>query len=187
VIAFAGAVLTGGRSSRMGRDKAFVELGGRPMAAIVLATLREAGASEVIAVGGDVNRLPGLGFDRAMPDLHPGEGPLGGVLTAFDSLAGTPVVVVMACDMPWVTTEAVRDLVAALGQHPAAPVAVGQGNGLEPMFAAWRPSVCRRPLAVAFAAGERAVQAALRGLPATVVSIDATILRSANRPDDLPG
>ena len=107
------------------------------------------------------------------PTVQPGEGPLGGVLTALESLADTPVVVVMACDMPWATTQAVRHLVAALEQHPAAPVAVGQGSRLEPMFAAWRPSVCRTPLAVAFAAGERAVHAALRGLPATAVSIDA--------------
>ena len=96
---FTGAVLTGGRSTRMGTDKAFVEVDGRPMAGRVAAALRAAGAAEVLAVGGDLDRLPSLGFDRAVPDRHPGEGPLGGLLTAL-AAAGHDVVVVLACDVP---------------------------------------------------------------------------------------
>ena len=52
-IAFAGAVLTGGRSSRMGRDKATLPVDGVPMAARVADALRRAGAEPVLAVGGD--------------------------------------------------------------------------------------------------------------------------------------
>ncbi|MER3453356.1 MAG: hypothetical protein C4344_06940 [Acidimicrobiia bacterium] len=52
-LTFSGAVLTGGRSSRMGRDKAFVALGGRPLVTYPVGALRMAGATEVFAVGGE--------------------------------------------------------------------------------------------------------------------------------------
>lgn len=198
VTGFAGVVLTGGRSSRMGTDKAFVEVDGGPMAAAVLATLRDAGAASVAAVGGDVGRLAGLGFDEALPDRYPGQGPLGGVLTALeaaieaalDAPAAPDVVVIVACDMPWLTAVAVRELVGTLERNPAAQAAVGhdRSDRVEPMFAAWRPAACHGPLTQAFAAGERALHAALGGLVTCTVTLeDPMILRSVNRPGDLPG
>ena len=150
----AGAVLAGGRSSRMGRDKAFVELDGRPLAAMVLDALREAGAAPVVAVGGDLANLTALGFDRVVPDRHPGEGPLGGIVTALDAVAAD-VVVVLGCDMPWVTAEALGSLVDALAADPLADVAVGESDRLEPLFAAWRRAACRPVLQQAFADGIR--------------------------------
>ena len=59
-IAFAGAVLTGGRSSRMGQDKATLPVDGVPMAARVAGALRRAGAEPVLAVGGDQTALEAL-------------------------------------------------------------------------------------------------------------------------------
>ena len=76
-IAFAGAVLTGGRSSRMGRDKATLPVDGVPMAARVADALRRAGAEPVLAVGGDQAALEALGLTW-VADRHPGEGPSGG-------------------------------------------------------------------------------------------------------------
>ncbi|MES4792537.1 MAG: hypothetical protein C4321_05700, partial [Chloroflexota bacterium] len=81
-LTFSGAVLTGGRSSRMGRDKAFVALGGRPLVTYPVGALRMAGATEVFAVGGDRVRLTTLGLSW-VPDGHPGAGPLGGICTAI--------------------------------------------------------------------------------------------------------
>ncbi len=193
---FAGAVLTGGRSSRMGTDKALVEVDGRPMAATVLATLRDAGARNVTAVGGDAGRLANLGFDAVLPDRYPGQGPLGGVLTALESVAAPDthaapdIVVIVACDMPWLTPSAVRELVGALERSPGVQAAVGlsRTGRVEPMFAAWRPATCHAPLSRAFAAGERALHVALAGLLTCTVTLeDPAILRSVNRPDDLPG
>jgi molybdenum cofactor guanylyltransferase len=183
----AGAVLAGGRSSRMGRDKAFVELDGRPLAAAVLDALREVGAAPVVAVGGDLASLTRLGFDDGVPDLHPGEGPLGGILTALEAVVAD-VVVVLGCDMPWVTAEALRELVAALDADPLADVAVAQSDRPEPLFAAWRRAPCRPILRQAFAEGVRAQHRALgRFVVRPVVVRDPAVLRSANRPGDLPG
>ena len=50
---FAGAVLTGGLSARMGRDKALLRVDGVPMAVRVATALRAGGADPVAAIGGD--------------------------------------------------------------------------------------------------------------------------------------
>ena len=83
---FAGAVLCGGRSRRFGRDKATYAFNGTPLAKISLLALREAGASAVFSIGGDVDALADMGF-MAVPDDYPGEGPLGGIICALRQAA----------------------------------------------------------------------------------------------------
>jgi molybdopterin-guanine dinucleotide biosynthesis protein A len=181
---FVGAVLAGGKSTRMGTDKAFVEVEGRPMAGRVAAALRAAGATEVLAIGGDLERLPSLGFDRAFPDRHPGEGPLGGVLTAL-AVAGHDVVVVLACDLSAASAESVVAVLQGLGDHD---VAVAMTDRREPLHGAWRASRCRPVLVEAFERGERAVHRALALLDVGEVTVaDPSTLRSVNRPADLHG
>ena len=97
-MAFAGAVLAGGASRRMGSDKAFAEVGGRPLVARAADTLARAGADPVAVVGGDAAGLARLGLHR-VPDRWPGEGPLGGLITALDT-SPRPVTVIVACDLP---------------------------------------------------------------------------------------
>jgi molybdenum cofactor guanylyltransferase len=79
-------VLAGGRSSRMGRDKAMLTLGGRTLLARAVQTLRNV-ASEVVLLG---DRPELEGADRAIADLHPGCGPLGGMETALRDLTSRP-------------------------------------------------------------------------------------------------
>jgi molybdopterin-guanine dinucleotide biosynthesis protein A len=176
---FSAAVLTGGRSRRMGRDKAFIEVAGEPMVVRVVRTLRSAGATEVVAVGGDEDRLLAARVDHFRADLYPGEGPLGGVLVALEQ-ASTPLVVVVACDMPDLTAEAVQTTVVALGADPSLAAAVA-----DPLCAAWRPARAVPVLRRAFGAGERAMTAAIALLPHITVTVDAAALRNVNRPGDL--
>ncbi len=167
----------------MGQDKAFVEVGGRPMAAIAADALRAAGAAEVIAVGGDLARLTALGFDRAVADEHPGEGPLAGLLTALGA-ATDDIAVVLACDLPFADPAAIRLVLEAVGGHDAAMV---RTDRLEPLHAAWRRVRCLPVLAAAFDAGERAVHRSLDGLVVAEVTVaDPSVLHNANRPGDLP-
>ena len=83
---FSGAVLCGGQSRRFGRDKATYVFNGTPLAKISLLALREAGASEIFSIGGDADALGDMGFS-AVPDEHPGEGPLGGIICALRQAA----------------------------------------------------------------------------------------------------
>jgi molybdopterin-guanine dinucleotide biosynthesis protein A len=79
-------VLAGGRSTRMGRDKAMLPLAGRTLLSRAVATLRTV-ATEVVLLG---DREDLQGADRAIPDLHPGCGPVGGMETALRDLAARP-------------------------------------------------------------------------------------------------
>ena len=169
----------------MGADKALLEVGGRPLAAIVATALREAGAAEVLAVGGDAGRLAALGL-RAVPDSTPGEGPLGGLLTALRA-ATEDLVVVLACDLPFAAAPAVSAVVDALTASPGAGVAVPTGAGrLHPLHAAWRRSVAGDHLARAFADGERAVHPVLTAVGMVVVEgIDPASLQDVDSDDDL--
>jgi molybdenum cofactor guanylyltransferase len=109
---FAGIVLAGGASSRMGRDKATLALHGRSLLQHAVDTLRAAGADPVL-VSGD---RPG--FD-CVPDRTPGLGPLGGlasVLTARPDLHDR-LLLVMAVDTPRLQPPALRALARAAGRQ----------------------------------------------------------------------
>jgi molybdopterin-guanine dinucleotide biosynthesis protein A len=183
VAAFSGAVLTGGSSTRMGSDKALLEVVGRPLALTAAAALEAAGAAEVLAVGGDLGALRALGLD-ARADDHPGEGPLGGILTALRLAAHDPVVV-LACDMPEVDAAAVSALVDALVRHPDAQVAAADDGRVQGLTAAYRRAAAA-VLADRFAAGERAVRRAIEPLEVVrVAGLAPATLADVDRPEDL--
>jgi len=77
----AGFVLAGGRSSRMGRDKALVEFEGRTLVSLAAEKLQRAGLDVTIA--GARSELAGIA--PVIADETPGEGPLGGICTALTS------------------------------------------------------------------------------------------------------
>ena len=184
-MSFTGAVLTGGRSTRMGRDKALLEVGGRPLAGIGRDALVGAGARRVLAVGGDAVALSGLGFE-VIGDGWPGEGPLGAVVTALDA-AADDAVVVLACDLPFVepaTVEAV--LQAVLDGDADAAVPVNEGR-LEVVVAAYRRR-CGAVLRAAFERGERALWRAVANLTVSPVMLaEPRWLTNANAPSDVAG
>ena len=142
-----------------------------------------AGASEVVAIGGDAVALGELGL-RWHPDRHPGEGPLGGILTAL-SVVPTDVVVVVATDLVALTPATVRAVVDGLAADPRADVALAHTDRLEPLCGAWRRTA-RPALEHAFTTGERAVHVALTALAVTAVVVDAAALANVNTPADLP-
>lgn len=122
---FTGAVLAGGQSRRMGFDKAFIEVGGKQLITCSLDALAD--ASQLLVVGGDDPRLKDAAAAAGavhVADRWPGEGPLGGVISAL-SLARHPVAVILPCDLPGVTREDVAALVEAVGaaRSEAAPAA----------------------------------------------------------------
>ena len=183
-----GAVLTGGRSARMGTDKAFVDVQGTPLVALVAGALRSAGADRVVAVGGDATRLRALGLD-AVADPHVGEGPMAG----FAALANdpdartTPFVVAAACDLPALTASAVRALLAtvtAAGPDVAGAIPVVDGIW-QSQLVALRPHGLAA-MAERFAAGERALWRTVGDLGlATCTTIDPAALVDLDSPEDV--
>lgn len=106
--AVSAAVMAGGRSRRMGTDKAFIELAGRPIIARVLDVMREV-ADEVLVVANDT-RYATLGV-RVVPDRFADGGALGGIATGVGAAAHDRVLVV-ACDMPFLRADVWRALIA---------------------------------------------------------------------------
>lgn len=141
-----GFVLAGGASSRMGRDKALLELGGLPLIVRAAKLLeRVAGPPTVIAPAGRYHEL-GL---RVVPDDHAGFGPLGGIATAL-RLAASPWNLVVGCDLPYLTAEWLEFLIQRAKASAADAVLPENERGLEPLCAMYH----RR--------GEAAIQAALQ-------------------------
>ena len=175
--AWVGAVLTGGASRRMGRDKATIEIEGEPMAARVAAALIAAGAAEVVTVGPPVAGL------ASIAEAEPGQGPLGAVVAAI-RWAGGRVVLVAACDLIAPDPASFAAVVDALDAHADAAVPIVSGRA-QPLAAAYSPSAVDA-LTAAYASGERSISAALRGLRVSDVSgIDAEAFRDADEPGDL--
>jgi molybdopterin-guanine dinucleotide biosynthesis protein A len=172
-----GAVLCGGASRRMGVDKATLAIDGVAMARRVADALLLAGCSPVLAIGGDSTGLSRLGLDH-IDDEFPGEGPLGGILTALSH--GSPAVV-LACDLPNITAATITTLVDAVDGHDAA---IAYSDRAEPLCAVWSPSAAAL-LGARFDAGERALHRAIDGLDIAWVTGGRAELRNVNTPADL--
>jgi FdhD protein len=150
----AGAILVGGGSRRMGRDKARVIVDGETLLERTARTLGEV-TGRVTLVGLDTNVRADGGADdtdlvvptgiRTVPDLRRDSGPLAGLETALLSQADADVVLVVGIDHPWlqapVLTELWRRLVdaGARGEVPDA-VMLGTDRGPQPLLAAYRPA-----------------------------------------------
>lgn len=182
-----GLVLAGGRSSRMGRDKAALELDGRPLAGWVAAALRAAGVREVLLGGGDPALAARIGATH-VPDAVPGRGPLAGLAAVMGRTDG--IVVVVPCDVPGVTGGDLRALVDAVaGAEPGegADVAcVGVAGRREPLVSAWVASRCRAVVDDVLASDDHSVRAALARLDVVEVGVgDPSTLVNVNTPADL--
>lgn len=131
----AGFVTAGGRSSRMGRDKAWLEIAGRPMIAHVIAALQPATTSvSIIANDSEYARL---GFP-VLPDSHSGIGPLEAIRISLLNTKG-PRALLVGCDLPFVTSELFKFLVSLDGPYEAV-VPISANQRLEPLCAIYRSS-----------------------------------------------
>ncbi len=182
----AGAVLAGGASRRMGADKATLEVDGRPMVMAALEALHGAGVSPVCLVGGDPATFPGTGHGF-IPDRWPGEGPLGGILTALSALDedGQRPVIILACDLPDASAATIGEILDHTNSVPDAVVLPMLDGVPQWLHALWPPGA-RATLAEAFEAGERAPWRAGRMLPVVeLLIVDEGHLRDVDTPDDL--
>ena len=121
-----GFVLAGGRSSRMGRDKALLGFAGRPLIAWAVALLREAGLDTSIS-----GERPDLaGFAPVIVDRVSQQGPLGGVCAALESMSGEWGVFVTV-DVPLLPASLLSYLVERARATGAAVTLVSVGGEAE--------------------------------------------------------
>lgn len=166
-----GYVQAGGDSTRFGRDKALVGFGGRTMLAQTTGLLASV-CGEVIIVAAE-GQYPDVPVPL-LADRWPGQGPLGGILTALQSsaLRGTESIwnLIVSCDMPFLTRDWLEFL-CQRAERSAAQVAVAESaNGLEPLCACWK-TTSMPSVQAAFDSGVRKVSDAMKRLPMEVLDV----------------
>jgi molybdopterin-guanine dinucleotide biosynthesis protein A len=133
------ALLSGGRSSRMGQDKALMPFLGRPLIQRILERLANVGEQVILSTNHPADyaflNLP------SYPDIRPDCGSLGGLYTAL-SAAGQPLLAAVACDMPFANPALFKYEQLLLSQSGADVVIPSTPDGLEPLHAVYRRMTC---------------------------------------------
>jgi molybdenum cofactor guanylyltransferase len=164
-----GYVLAGGGSTRFGRDKALAEIDGKKMLLRMCELLRGVGGEvRVVVTSG---KHAGLGV-TTLTDRWPGEGPLGGIITALratlETGGGVEWNLIVGCDMPFLTRAWLNYLVERALVSPAEVMVPRSASGLEPLCACWRSSGVER-LQRAFDTGTRKITEAMKQLRMEIV------------------
>jgi molybdopterin-guanine dinucleotide biosynthesis protein A len=134
------AIQAGGKSSRMGEDKALLPFLGKPLIERVLDRVQHLGDETIITTNHPAGyRYLGLPL---VPDIILDRGALGGLYTALKA-AKSPFVAVVACDMPFANAEILEHAYRLLKEHPHIDAVIpGTEHGLEPLHAVYRRSTC---------------------------------------------
>jgi molybdopterin-guanine dinucleotide biosynthesis protein A len=183
-------VIAGGQASRYsGAAKGLLEVGGRRILDRVVDSLERATGRLPILVANAPEAARWRPDLAVVPDVLPGQGALGGILTAVET-AGS--VLCVAWDMPFVPADLLAALGARLAGADAALPESGSRRGLEPLCAAYGPA-CGPAIRAAVARGDaRAIafhgDVRVARLPqATVLQYGdpAVLFFNVNTPDDL--
>jgi len=126
-------VLAGGKSTRMGKDKAFLELGGRTLLAHAL-DLAGTVARDVRIVG-EANKF--AAFGSVVEDVYHERGPLGGIHAALASTT-TELNLMLAVDLPFLQPEFLKYLISEARKTGALVTVPRVGGGLQPLCAVYR-------------------------------------------------
>jgi molybdopterin-guanine dinucleotide biosynthesis protein A len=144
-------ISAGGQSSRMGTDKAFVRVGGKPIIERIVEQLDGYGAETIVITNKpDDYRYLGLPM---FSDLLPDKGALGGLYTALH-YAGQPHALVVACDMPFVNLPLLDHL---CGLAPDFDAVVPRLDGEYEPFRAVYARPCEAAMRAALDAGKMRV------------------------------
>ena len=132
---FSGIILAGGRSSRMGFPKQFLEVNGRKMIDIVLEVCKSF-FDEIVIVTDDKSRFGALTNVIITEDLVKGCGPLGGIYTGLKTISHNKAFCV-ACDMPFLHTGLVSRLLEAAKDDNYSCVIPYSSKGIEPLHSVY--------------------------------------------------
>jgi molybdopterin-guanine dinucleotide biosynthesis protein A len=133
-----GFILAGGKSSRMGSDKAFLNFGGQTLLERALSSM--GAVCDRIAIVGDPVRFAKFESPKresVVADIFPGCGPLGGIHAALVH-SSVPLNLMLAVDMPFVSAELLAFLFAAAENTDATITVPRTNKGLQPLCAVYR-------------------------------------------------
>jgi molybdenum cofactor guanylyltransferase len=180
-------ILSGGKSSRMGRDKAFLVFEGRTLLARALDLARSV-SSDVRIVGA---RAKFGEFAPVVEDIFAGCGPLGGIHAALRS-SSADLNLIVAVDMPFLTPDLLRYLVERARESAAIVTVPHCGGGNQPLCAVYR-RVFAEAAELALKEGHLKIDALFANESTQVIAEDelrakgfsSGIFRNLNTPDEL--
>jgi molybdopterin-guanine dinucleotide biosynthesis protein A len=159
-----GFVTAGGKSSRMGRDKAWLELDGVTLIERVVAALRP--VTESVTIIANRPEYARLNLP-VVADTHIGIGPLEAIRTALAN-SRQPHVVLVGCDLPFITPQLFTHLLDVSGDAQAV-VPLDDGGRLEPLCAIYSTAALATVTDL-IANGERKVSRLFERLPTRFVA-----------------
>lgn len=182
-MSLAAVLLAGGRSTRMGRDKALLDWHGRPLWQVQMDKLRALHPERLLLSCRREQPLqPGGDAEVVHDSEHADDGPLGAITRCLE-LVQMPLLV-LAVDMPWMTTQFLRENVAQGRFHHGA-------HGFEALAAIYVPSMLpamQEALRERRLSLQRVIESSVQAGFAQSVDLEAAtaeLFRNANTPDDL--
>ena len=181
-------ILAGGKSSRMGRNKAFAVIDGRPLLSLVAEKLKSWFGAPPLLVTNDQDlyacfNLPMTG------DIFRGFGPLGGIHAALCA-SDKPHIFVAACDMPFLNKDLLCYMAMEKGNYDLV-VPCGDGRP-EPLYAIYS-TACRKVIEDCLKRGEKKIIVFFPKVKARYLtkaeieqfSPDGRVFMNINTPEDL--
>lgn len=172
--ALTAVILAGGRSRRMGEDKALLRLpSGGPTLIERVVVAAQAVSDDVVIVAADAARLPPMAV-RTVPDAIAGAGPLAGLVAGVEA-AHYPDILALACDLPYLSVPLLRWMVALPRTWdalvPYRPNEDGKA-GWEPLHAIYARA-CLAPMRAALDRGDRQATAFFPAINVRPLTADA--------------
>jgi molybdopterin-guanine dinucleotide biosynthesis protein A len=176
-MSFAAVLLCGGKSTRMGRDKAFIDWNGRPLWQVQLEKLQQLGPNRLLI---SCREEQGIVSDAEIifDPIDSNDGPLGAITRCLE-LVKKPLLV-LAVDMPWMTVEFLRDQILPGGFFRGP-------HGFEALCAVYEPAMLPA-MQKALAERRLALQRVIEACQPRVreLSEEHTLFfRNANTPEEL--
>ncbi|WP_414624245.1 molybdenum cofactor guanylyltransferase [Calothrix sp. CCY 0018] len=185
----AALILAGGKSSRMGRDKALVPYQGKPMLQRVYQVAAEC-TQQVYVLTPWIERYQNIlpSDCNYLVETQPGKGPVNGLSEGFEQISADWILL-LACDLPLLDVEIIKSWINKLPQIPTSTLAlIPQRSDIwEPMCGFYRKEV-KTELDTFLKKGKRSFQELLSGIEVEVLEVDEKVdlmLLNCNSPGDL--
>ena len=178
-------ILTGGKSRRMGRDKAMLETNSGTMA--LMLAQRYASLPGEVAFAVDIAGRFDCGDFRELPDSFPGKGPMNGLYSAFN--AGEDYVFLTATDMPFGDPTLAMHLLESIEDRDICTILHPNGH-VEPLFSVYHRR-CLPTVEEFLNSGEYSLTKLFHRHPVTALPVETLgqwdlerILTNVNTPED---
>jgi molybdopterin-guanine dinucleotide biosynthesis protein A len=148
------SIQAGGRSKRMGENKALLNFQGIPLIQRIVNRI-ELISDEITIIAQEPELYQFLNLP-IFPDKIPGIGVLGGIYTAFCTTTADFIIPV-GCDMPFISPRLLMAEVELLNKNKFDIVIPESEDGLESLYAVYRRETCLQPLENAIRSGEKRV------------------------------